>query len=72
MQDISDQIDNGWGRNFPEAAELTKKAVEYIDNGRMTSVNINTGNHMTIRISSNSKGEIKVVSTESFSDVIQI
>lgn len=72
IQEISAQIDETWGTNFPETAELAKKAVKYIDKGKMASVSINTGNHMTVKISISSKGEIKVISTESFSNIIQV
>ena len=60
------------GNEFPRDNGAGKKAVKYIDKGKMASVSINTGNHMTVKICISSKGEIKVISTESFSNIIQV
>lgn len=66
------EIDATLGENFPDAADMAKKAVELVDKGLIASVSINTGDHMTVKVSANAKGEIRVVSTESFSSIIQV
>lgn len=70
MEEVSQQIDEAWGEDMPEAAVLAKQAVAFINKGAIQSVNINTGACVKIKVSANSKGEISVVSTESHSNVI--
>lgn len=72
MEEVSQQIDEAWGEDMPEAAVLAKQAVAYINKGAIQSININTGECVKIKVSANSKGEISVVSTESHSNVISV
>ncbi len=72
IQEASNQIDEAWGNNMPEAAVLAKQAIAFIAKGTIQSININTGACVKIKVSANSKGEISVVSTESRSNVISV
>lgn len=66
------KIDGLLLERYPKAAELSKIVVGMVARDEVADVTINTGMQMKIKISRNTKGEIKVKCTETYNSEVNV
>lgn len=66
------KIDGLLLERYPKAAELSKMVVGMVARDEVADVTINTGMQMKIKISKNTKGEIKIKCTETYNNEVNI
>jgi hypothetical protein len=66
------KIDGLLLERYPKAAELSKNVVGMVARDEVADVTINTGMQMKIKISKNTKGEIKIKCTETYNNEVNI
>lgn len=66
------KIDGLLLERYPKAAELSKVVVGMVARDEVADVTINTGMQMKIKVSRNTKGEIKVKCTETYNSEVNV